>query len=146
MEQTSGGGDCLKGTVRMVNCVGARSGSQDTGHHHMDCRLSDKRRGGPQGDGRLVAGQDDFVESSEKTPPNERGNLPVRRSSPKMGQTPGWDLWSMQAQQGNGPQTSGCQTCARHHRTSPEQCVQTPSPSGHGRSQYLLPTSTGRHE
>ena len=39
------------------DCVGARSASQDTGHLHMDIRLSDKRRGGPEGDGRLVTGQ-----------------------------------------------------------------------------------------
>ncbi len=55
-------------------------------------------------------------------------------------------ICGLQAQQENGPQTAGCQTYARHHRTSPEQCVQTPSPNGHGCPQYLLPTSTGRHE
>jgi hypothetical protein len=40
------------------------------------------------------------MESSQKAPPNECGHLPVRRSSSKMGQAPGWDLRSMQAQQG----------------------------------------------
>ena len=44
--------------------VGARSAPQDTGHLPMEIRFSDKRRRGPQSDGRLVVGQDSFMEST----------------------------------------------------------------------------------
>ena len=57
--------------------VGAGSVPQDTGHLHMDSRFFDKRRRGPQGDGRLVTGQDGFMEITEKTPPNEYGHFPI---------------------------------------------------------------------
>ena len=59
-------------------------------HLHMDSRLSDKRRRGSQDDGRLVTGQDDFMENTQKTPPKECGQFSMQDLSPKMGQAPGW--------------------------------------------------------
>ena len=55
--------------------VGVGSAPQDTGHLHMDNRFFDNRRRGPQGDGRLVTGQDGFMENTPKAPPNECGHF-----------------------------------------------------------------------
>ena len=53
---------------------------------------------GSQDDGRLTTGQDDFMESTQKAPPNECGHLSMRGPSPKIGQASGWDLRPMQTQ------------------------------------------------
>jgi hypothetical protein len=40
----------------------------------------------------LVKGQDDIMEDTEKTPSDEYGCFPMRRSPEKIGQTSRWDL------------------------------------------------------
>ena len=74
--------------------------------------------------------RDDLMENRQEVPSDECGHFSIRGPSPKMGQTPGWDLRSVQVHQGDGTQVIGWKTRPCHHRASSDQCVPTSSPNG----------------
>ncbi len=90
-----GGMDAEDGMEQNGDKNDAGTASHCPGNHHVDSRLLDMGRGGPEGNGRLVSQQADPVKCVSASSSDKLENISVRVTLPEMGQSLGWDMWSV---------------------------------------------------